>query len=219
MVQAESSLSHLRLIGGHGALDFANTIQCRNVDNPCDLIDSYDTLVEWSVLAGILAQVQVPSLQHEGALHKQAAATVLDRAVALRLSIHDIFFAVAGNNDVDLRALAALNSELSSALCRRLIGCADGGFRWVWQGSEIALDQMLWPIAQSAAELLTSSDTQWIRECQAHDCDRLFLDTSRNHRRQWCSMEWCGNREKARRCAVQRRQVQLPTTDNQNDSD
>jgi predicted RNA-binding Zn ribbon-like protein len=61
------------------------------------------------------------------------------------------------------------------------------------------LHRLLWPIAESAAELLTSQEVSSIRLCEAPDCDWLFLDNSRNRSRRWCDMKICGNREKARR--------------------
>lgn len=58
---------------------------------------------------------------------------------------------------------------------------------------------MLWPVARSAAELLTSPDAQRVRECALRSCSWLFVDRSRNRRRRWCDMKTCGNRAKARR--------------------
>ncbi|WP_242613098.1 CGNR zinc finger domain-containing protein [Herbihabitans rhizosphaerae] len=37
-----------------------------------------------------------------------------------------------------------------------------------------------------------------IKICPAHDCRWAFFDRSRNRSRTWCSMQVCGNREKAR---------------------
>ncbi len=41
---------------------------------------------------------------------------------------------------------------------------------------------------------------QWgrVKICPAGDCRWAFYDRSRNHSRTWCSMQVCGNREKAR---------------------
>ncbi|MBE0634493.1 ABATE domain-containing protein [Candidatus Bipolaricaulota bacterium] len=206
MVKAESSLSCLQLIGGHVALDFANSIHCRSVENPCDLIPSYGAMVEWSAVAGILSSEQAVFLQQEGAARALEAERVLERALVLRQAVHEVFSSVAASRVPATAALAELNAELSGALCRRSVQHDGTRMLWGWQGSDAALDQMLWTLATAAADLLTSEDVQWIRECQASDCDRLFLDTSRNRRRQWCSMQWCGNREKARRSARNKRQ-------------
>ena len=36
-----------------------------------------------------------------------------------------------------------------------------------------------------------------VRECAGSSCPVVYLDTSRNHSRRWCSMEVCGSRAKA----------------------
>jgi predicted RNA-binding Zn ribbon-like protein len=38
-----------------------------------------------------------------------------------------------------------------------------------------------------------------VKMCPSDNCGWLFLDESKNRRRQWCSMDLCGNRAKARR--------------------
>jgi predicted RNA-binding Zn ribbon-like protein len=58
---------------------------------------------------------------------------------------------------------------------------------------------MLWLIADSAAEMLTTSDLSRLKQCPGDDCGWLFEDTSKNRRRQWCDMQDCGNLAKVRR--------------------
>lgn len=52
-----------------------------------------------------------------------------------------------------------------------------------------------------AAIAVAMADGSWPRAkaCRADDCQWAFVDTARNHSRQWCDMAVCGNREKARR--------------------
>lgn len=54
-------------------------------------------------------------------------------------------------------------------------------------------------IARDAIDLLGSPARDRIRICEAFDCGLLFVDASRPGRRRWCSMDWCGDREKKRR--------------------
>jgi predicted RNA-binding Zn ribbon-like protein len=75
----------------------------------------------------------------------------------------------------------------------------ESGFTWGWDKQSDALDRMLWPVARSAADLLTSDHLNRVHQCGGKDCTWLFVDTSRNHSRQWCDMGDCGNRAKARR--------------------
>ncbi|MFJ7772496.1 CGNR zinc finger domain-containing protein [Streptomyces sp. NPDC097107] len=72
---------------------------------------------------------------------------------------------------------------------------ADGTRAWV-PGATGA--RLLSTVARDAIELFTGPYAGRIRECGAHDCRLLFVDTSRPGRRRWCAMEHCGNREKAR---------------------
>ncbi|MFF0591121.1 CGNR zinc finger domain-containing protein [Streptomyces sp. NPDC003781] len=57
---------------------------------------------------------------------------------------------------------------------------------------------LLSTVARDAIELFTGPYADRIRECGAHNCFLLFVDTSRPGRRRWCAMEHCGNREKVR---------------------
>jgi CGNR zinc finger/Putative stress-induced transcription regulator len=53
-------------------------------------------------------------------------------------------------------------------------------------------------IAAAAAKVAIEGRLDRVKICPADDCRWAFYDTSRNHSRQWCSMEVCGNRAKAR---------------------
>jgi predicted RNA-binding Zn ribbon-like protein len=59
-------------------------------------------------------------------------------------------------------------------------------------------------IARDAVELFTGRFADRIRECGAHDCYLIFVDTSRPGRRRWCAMERCGNRHKVRALRARR---------------
>ena len=73
------------------------------------------------------------------------------------------------------------------------------GFAWDWSGAGPALDRPLWPIARSAAELLTGPAHEHVKQCPGAHCGWVFLDLTKNHRRRWCEMEVCGSRAKVRR--------------------
>ncbi|MFF8014076.1 ABATE domain-containing protein [Streptomyces sp. NPDC007929] len=57
---------------------------------------------------------------------------------------------------------------------------------------------LLATVARDAIDLFTGPHAERVRECGAHNCHLLFVDTSRPGRRRWCAMEHCGNREKVR---------------------
>ena len=59
---------------------------------------------------------------------------------------------------------------------------------------------MLWPVVQSAVDLMTSPELDRVGQCaDDRGCGWLFVDTTKNRSRRWCDMRDCGNRAKARR--------------------
>ncbi|MEU9042523.1 MULTISPECIES: CGNR zinc finger domain-containing protein [unclassified Kitasatospora] len=64
--------------------------------------------------------------------------------------------------------------------------------------------QLVSTLARDAITLLTGPHADRIRECGAHNCRLIFVDTSRPGRRRWCSMERCGNRHKVRALRARR---------------
>ena len=53
-------------------------------------------------------------------------------------------------------------------------------------------------VLAAASRLAVLDHWERVKICPADDCRWAFYDRSRNHSRTWCSMQVCGNREKAR---------------------
>ena len=92
-------------------------------------------------------------------------------------------------------ALARLVQRAGAAVERAELVRRESGFVLAWDGDH--LERPLWPRAVSAVDLLRHGPLDRLKACE--DCPWLFLDTSRNHSRRWCSMEDCGTRVKMRR--------------------
>jgi predicted RNA-binding Zn ribbon-like protein len=71
-----------------------------------------------------------------------------------------------------------------------------GAWRMEFIAREGGLDWLLAAIARSAAELLAEGPKAPLRVCANPQCGLFFYDKSRTHRRRWCSMSVCGNRNK-----------------------
>jgi predicted RNA-binding Zn ribbon-like protein len=201
----ESGAAALSLIGGRLCLDFANTVGSHAGEHPNEYLRSYRDLVAWGRHAGILTGAEERRLLEAAAGRPDEAGVVLHRAIVLREAIYRIFSAVAVGRAPDAAALEILNAALARALPHARIVSTDDGFAWAWRHEEGALDRMLWPVARSAAELLTGGELDRVRECANDACGWLFLDLSRNRSRRWCDMRDCGNRVKARRYYQRRR--------------
>jgi predicted RNA-binding Zn ribbon-like protein len=190
----EKVVSNLRLLGGKLCLDFANTVEYRGSEREFDFLPDYALFIRWSVHAGALSQgaaVQ-PLIWAES----PEAESVWAQALRLRQTIYRLFVACTQKQEIPADVLAAFNAVLRDCLAHRQIAPTADGFTWVWQRQD-SLGWMLWPIALSAAELLTSGQLDRVRQCPG--CGWLFFDTSRNGQRAWCDMRVCGNRAKAQR--------------------
>jgi predicted RNA-binding Zn ribbon-like protein len=53
-------------------------------------------------------------------------------------------------------------------------------------------------VLAAAAEAMADGSWPRLKACRSDTCRFAFVDNARNRSRQWCSMEVCGNREKAR---------------------
>ncbi len=203
----EQRAGKLDLIGGELALDFTNTTSQHDIENPKEHLPSYNALLAWGQHTGILTKAAALRLQQKAAREPVEAQVVLERAITLRESLYRIFLTAAGGEKPAADDLNVLNGNLALALPHARIVRAPEGLTWDWERSEDALDQILWPIARSAADLLTSDRIGRVRECNGDTCGWLFVDTSKNHSRRWCSMSDCGNRAKAHRFYKRKRAV------------
>ncbi|MGH6882300.1 CGNR zinc finger domain-containing protein [Hypericibacter sp.] len=197
----------LALIGGIACLNFANTSSGRGTPRHQEHLRSYDLLLVWAEHAGLLAPAQRQSLSELAALQGAAAARVLRRALDLREAIYATAEALGHRTTPPADALLILNQELSRAMSQATIRPEASGFAWDWSEAEPALDRPLWPIARSAAELLTGPAHEQVKQCPGAHCGWVFLDLTKNHRRRWCEMEVCGSRAKVRRYRERRRQA------------
>ncbi len=179
-------------------LDFANTVSGRTSAQPNDRLTSYLELVAWARLAGILKPEKAEQLLANAEKQPEVAGAVLRRGVGLREALYRVFSASAVALPPREADLGTLNEILAVAMSRLRLEHDMVGYGWTWVESD-ELDQLLWPIARSAAELLTSEELQRVRECAGDSCEWLFLDMSKNQSRRWCDMNDCGNRAKARR--------------------
>jgi predicted RNA-binding Zn ribbon-like protein len=57
-------------------------------------------------------------------------------------------------------------------------------------------DLVLAALAREVAHFLADSNFSYLRKCANSECVLFFYDTTKNHRRQWCSTAVCGNRHK-----------------------
>lgn len=200
MFETDSYKHSLNLKSGWLCLDYANTAIWHASDHPEEHMNTFDDLFFWAEHVGIVKGQQAKQILQKAKKNPREANKVHKRAINLREAIYHIFSAVAASKQPKLSDLITLNASLSRALRHLKVVLSENVFTWEWMLSEESLDQILWPVARSAAILLTSKEIDRVGECaDDRGCGWLFLDTSRNRSRRWCDMKDCGNRDKVRR--------------------
>ena len=189
-------------LGGRICLDFVNTVEPRSSEDRVDYLRSYRDLVRWSEYAGIVDSVSARKLLSEAARRPGAASATFAWAMTARDALYLVFAAVAAERAPYAQDLDTLNMVLAEALPHGRVVPSEAGFAWSWQDRGDRLDCMIWQIAYSALELLTSDEIRRVKDCgQNGGCGWLFLDTTKNGSRRWCSMQVCGSHEKVKRRA------------------
>ena len=185
---------------GNLVLDFVNSAEFHASDHPDEMLESYTDLLSWSHAAGILTQNEVKDLQLHTEKNAKRAAERLNSVLALRELLYRMLSAAASHEAIDVSDLSGFNQYLSEALLHSRISPSEDQFTWSWDPDGNPSDRIQWMLVREAANLITSDEIKRVGECaDDRGCGYLFIDTSRNHSRRWCSMENCGNRAKAQR--------------------
>jgi predicted RNA-binding Zn ribbon-like protein len=170
------------LVGGHVALDLANTVSWRlDPARTFDRLPMPDFLPVWLDRAGLAPSG--PAEDH---------ADVLGPLSDLRETIYRLF----RTSPPDGSDLGRFSEYLASAYTHAV---ATPSLPLRWSVPVERLDDIVHALALAADNLLRSPESTLVRECSGRGCGWLFIDRTRNHSRQWCSSQDCGNRERARR--------------------
>jgi predicted RNA-binding Zn ribbon-like protein len=203
--KSNRELHRFELVAGSFALDFVNTLDNRPSGNPTELLVSYRDLAGFGAQTGILTAKQARELCKRSDLMPAEAGKALFRARNLREAMHSILLAFMNRKTARQPAMDLLNAELHDAAKHMSLAQRGRVCEWRFDDLAFSFHAMLWPIARRAADLLVSSDLAMVRACSSPSCRWFFLDTSKNHRRRWCSMKLCGNRTKVRRFYAKQR--------------
>jgi predicted RNA-binding Zn ribbon-like protein len=185
---------------GNLGLDFANTLDWHASNHPVERLTGWSDLVTWGGQAGLISPDQVASLHAHADKHLQSTRSAYEFAIQVREAIYHIFSNRYSGEPVAEADLATLNSVVREALAHRRLVPSGDEFHWEWTADVEGINRILWSVAFSAAELLTSAEGSRVRVCEDdRGCGFLFIDRTKNHSRRWCSMDSCGNRAKAHR--------------------
>lgn len=178
-------------LGEHPALDFANTYYAPHGELE-DQLRSWPDLLSW---------LRQANLGHGTAfeMNKAEAKAALDAVVALRAAWAKQVMGILAGKPVSREFLRMLNAALEKDSFSDAVAASDGEtpFVLVRSASELrGVELVLAVLARQIADFLTNCNHEYLRQCAGHGCVLFFYDTTKNHRRQWCSAAACGNRHK-----------------------
>lgn len=194
---AHKGISEIRIVGGHPALDFVNTVDARRDRWGPDALTSFQDMVTWGERVSLVSAEEAGQLAQQARASFDGATRALENALAGRELIYRVFLAEARSVEPALADVSGLITLVETANCARQLKFADESYRWDWRPSD--LNTILHRVVLSAAELLVDRTRRKVRECTGLNCGWLFLDQSKNGCRTWCSEAGCGTRERVRR--------------------
>jgi predicted RNA-binding Zn ribbon-like protein len=187
-----------KLVGGHPALDFINTVHDWTVSEPHDYLSEFADAIRFGEAAGLLTRA------NEMGFRRRPPHIELTRLRELRALLKRIFqMRLSGQapSRMDLGRLSAHLAEAARAT-RLLVATRTHRSPQVPVIREITAENagdalLRLRIVEAAVALLVSDAMPRVKSCPA--CGWLFLDSSKNRSRRWCSMDTCGAVAKARR--------------------
>ena len=182
-------------IGNNLSLDFINTLIAEN-GAPKDLLQDFNDFAAWAIAANLLEISNAERLLKDWNANAELETALTD-ALEFREVLREMFVGLTHGKAVTTTAIAAINREIQNKSGAAEIQKTENGFEKSFRADYQKPRQMLAPIAESAADLLCYGDLSLIKKCEASDCVLYFYDTTKNHKRRWCSMAACGNRAKA----------------------
>lgn len=201
MMETPEYIKELRIVGGHPALDFVNTVDGDpDGETGFDNLKSYKDLVAWEARVDLISGDTARRLALEADRRPEEAEAVHVDALELRDALYGVFRAITEGAEPPSESLDLLRWRECEAISRGRLVQGEDGFGWGWRDEDLA--RPLWPLAHAATEFLTSGSLDRLKHCAG--CHWLFLDTSRNRSRRWCTMEVCGTHEKVRRYVAKR---------------
>ena len=182
------------------AIRFVNTVAWRLRAESEERLRSPEALLAWLEQNGILSSSETRRLAQRWKQRPRDAAAAYEGAVRLRDAIYELFIAQIRKRAPSSSALELFSEFLWYEPSMLRLDWQNQRLTWRQRSTAGEASDLLKPIALSAAELMTGTRAQRIKQCEDdRGCGWLFVDESRLQNRRWCSMGDCGNIAKVRR--------------------
>jgi predicted RNA-binding Zn ribbon-like protein len=178
-------------VGDHPAIDFGNT-QSLSQGQWIEHLRVWPDVVDWLSLAGLSTE---SGLQISTSRSAEAVKSVVRLRDAWRVELAKL---VEGGR-VRADFVRQLNQNLEpDVFSETLQRSGKNAFQVVRTASWLRGDKLaLATLSRQIAHFLAEANFDCLHRCaNTTSCVLYFYDTTKNHRRQWCSTAGCGNRHK-----------------------
>ncbi|WP_276358440.1 CGNR zinc finger domain-containing protein [Cohnella caldifontis] len=173
-------------LGGATWINLANTIVQQDHQR-VDLLEDRDDAVQWLEGNGLL-QGELPKDSGGDAIH--------DTLTRLRDICVDALSDLRREGRLSDQTIAKLEKESGALAVNVRMERENGVPRLIHEGRSLE-DRVSYEVLRSLVDTLSQYPPERIRKCEHASCMLHFVDTSKSGKRRWCSMDLCGNRQKA----------------------
>jgi predicted RNA-binding Zn ribbon-like protein len=178
-------------VGEHPAIDFANTFSMPNGEGTEHLL-AWADVIDWLSLTKL-------SNDQDLKLSKARGPDALRSVVELREAWAAELTQLVVGEKVSDKFLERVNRLLADDNFHEELRHGEGtGYRLVRCSSQLRGEKLAFALlGRQIALFLAEANLSYLHRCaNTTSCSLYFYDTTKNHRRQWCSVASCGNRHK-----------------------
>src|SRR5690349_1802080 len=180
-------------VGNHPCLDFINTQMIVNGE-PTDVLESCDDFICWLIQTNLLTKGQADVVGAE--LNHNESISLLKEAKTFRTTLRDLVERIVSHKPIPNSTVNTINQFLSQRPGYPQLVRRRSGFEQRFHSAAPSEYNLLVSLAEAARDLLCRADFALIKKCGNPACILYFYDTTKNHTRNWCNMQVCGNRMK-----------------------
>ncbi|EPJ53479.1 MAG: hypothetical protein OFPI_10500 [Osedax symbiont Rs2] len=178
-------------IGGHPAIDFANTVEDQDKLRETSRISDWVNFLGWAKACSIFNKQQIHALEYQ--IQQIDIPRLLENIHELRETQYAALSCIVWGKIKPNVAMQTLEAGIKTAISNSYWVLEETGYKWAPN-----MDNPRWVIdvlTLSIEDLLRFEDITKLKECGR--CTWMFLNKGRGRGRQWCNMSTCGNRAKS----------------------
>ena len=188
-------IDDISLIGGSLCFHFVNTVHDYKANEIADYMFNGLDLIAWAKKVEIINSEEANRLEVVLLEDQKAGEKFFLKGIKLRNLLYRMFAAVSREERIMEKELKLFNEYLEEYFKLLKLTFRDGQYAESYDLPADNLMRIIAPVVRDTYDVLLFQKLKRIRECP--NCGWLFLDTSKNGKRRWCSMQSCGSNVKA----------------------